>query len=207
MRPDVRVAQRLPLHRRARRQVHLLDTQPDVALVEHLLEELGHVRPQHLGGQAVGADLSCRHDRVRTGLAELVRRASVDGLRHDSDAGIDVAGGHHDVQVLLVVVEGRHERSRTLETGRQQDLVVGRVADDVRGLPLVLPVIESLEMGLVVVDHDERSLRVDQLADHVPSGPPGPAHDHVVAQAVDVLLHAPSPKDLAKVALEDESGQ
>jgi hypothetical protein len=100
----------------------------------------------------------------------------------------------------------RNEPARGRQIHLRDDVVVGRVADDVAELGLRELVGDLAELLLELVDRDHRHTGREQLLDHIAAGRPGAAHDDVVLHSFDPFLEASREQDVLEIAFDDERG-
>ena len=125
------------------------------------------------------------------------------GPGHDAHGGVELARGQGDVDVGRFLGQGRDQGFGAPQAGGQQGFVGRGVAGHVGNALFV-----QAAQHLGVVFHDNgRHVFGQDLPGHDGADAAVAADDDVVAQAVDDLLHAPSPEKLLQPPFHQHLGE
>ena len=193
--PQLRLAERVPGDGRPVAERDLLEPELERPFAHDDVEELRDVGSEHEGSHARTADALRVDHPVGTGSTELLDALAAAGACDDEELGSERTGAEDDEGVGRVTVDGRHESSGSLDAGRSQHSVIGRVADD----DWQCEPFDDRRCG--VDDHEVAARPADLVRDRLPHPPPS-ADDDVALQRGDRLFHATSPEQLVQATFD-----
>src|SRR5258708_301525 len=184
----------------------LFDAQRAILVLQHQVEKTDYVRPQNFAGNAHSANLVWRDGGIGAGFQQSLGEFLVDAARDDAQMSISLARKHGDNQVLFIARERGDEALRAIDAELLEDLGVGGVADDVQHFAMqsFSGFDNALDVFLIAIDDDIRTVRFFEFADGMASGVAESADNVMVFELTDSLEHLTSPEDVGDLAFDEK---